>query len=72
VAGLFSVNLSDTPVIVVLKGLPANSDWDRFEYRRLSPPKSDGALLLPREVLTTPGRVELPAKAFIAVIGKDS
>ena len=69
---LFLVNLSDVPVRAALKGIPAESPWNQFEYRNDAPMKSEDVLLLPSEIVQAPAQLEVPPRSLIALIRADS
>jgi hypothetical protein len=68
---LFLVNLSETPINVTLEGVPAKSEWNRFEYRPDTVVKADGVLLPPSATVTEPTSLTLAAKSVVALVSAD-
>ena len=65
---LFLVNLSEMSISVTVEGVPANSEWDRFEYQPDGVVKPDGVLLPPSATVTEPAQVTLPATSVVALV----
>jgi len=70
--GMFLVNLSEMSISVTLEGVPANSEWDRFEYQPDGVVKPDAVLLPPSATMTRPTQVKLVGKSAVALVrGED-